>query len=48
LTLETVSRSMSALHLSGIISVDQREIKILQPLNLRCFQDPNLKIVAQH
>lgn len=38
LTLETVSRSMSALHMAGIIAVDQREIKILNPLNLRNFQ----------
>jgi CRP/FNR family transcriptional regulator, anaerobic regulatory protein len=48
LTLETVSRSMSALQTAGIIAVDQREIKILRPLSLRYFQDPSLKIVAQH
>lgn len=43
LTLETVSRSMSALHAAGIITVDQREIKILRPLSLRYFQDPSIK-----
>ncbi len=48
LTLETVSRSMSALQSAGIITVDQREIKILRPLSLRHFQDSSLKIVAQH
>lgn len=47
LTLETVSRSMSALHAAGIITVNQREIKILRPLSLRYFQDPSLKIVEQ-
>lgn len=31
LTLETVSRAMSALDAAGIISVDQREIRILKP-----------------
>lgn len=35
LTLETVSRSMSALNTAGIISVDQRSIKILKPEALR-------------
>ena len=35
LTLETVSRTMSALHTAGIIAVDQRSIKILKPEALR-------------
>jgi CRP/FNR family transcriptional regulator, anaerobic regulatory protein len=35
LTLETVSRSLSALDAAGIISVDQRDIKILKPNSLR-------------
>ncbi len=35
LTLETVSRSLSALDASGIISVNQRAIKILKPEALR-------------
>lgn len=48
LTLETVSRSLSALHAAGIIAVDQREIKILRPLSLRYFQDFSSKTVAQH
>lgn len=48
LTLETVSRSISALHAAGIIAVDQREIKILRPQCLRHFQDPSLKIITQH
>jgi CRP/FNR family transcriptional regulator, anaerobic regulatory protein len=37
LTLETVSRSISALASAGIITVAQREINILQPHNLRCL-----------
>jgi CRP/FNR family transcriptional regulator len=41
LTLETVSRSMSALDAAGIISVDQRDIKILKPTSLRSLQDLN-------
>jgi CRP/FNR family transcriptional regulator, anaerobic regulatory protein len=39
LTLETVSRSMSALDSAGIISVDQRDIQILKPKSLRSLQD---------
>lgn len=39
LTLETVSRSMSALDAAGIISVDQRDIQILKPHSLRSLQD---------
>lgn len=39
LTLETVSRSMSALDAAGIISVDQRDIRILKPHSLRSVQD---------
>jgi CRP/FNR family transcriptional regulator, anaerobic regulatory protein len=39
LTLETVSRSMTALDAAGIISVDQRDIKILKPQSLRYLQD---------
>lgn len=39
LTLETVSRSMSALDAAGIITVDQRDIQILKPNNLRDLQD---------
>lgn len=39
LTLETVSRSMTALDAAGIISVDQRDIKILKPQSLRFLQD---------
>ena len=35
LTLETVSRTLSALDTAGIISVDQRSIKILKPEALR-------------
>ena len=41
LTLETVSRSLSALDAAGLISVDQRDIKILQQDNLRSFQQNN-------
>ena len=41
LTLETVSRSMTALAAAGIITVDQRDIKILNPLSLRYLQDPS-------
>ncbi|MDO8457690.1 MAG: Crp/Fnr family transcriptional regulator [Burkholderiaceae bacterium] len=37
LTLETVSRSMSALDTAGIIAVDQRSIKILKPEALRAI-----------
>jgi CRP/FNR family transcriptional regulator, anaerobic regulatory protein len=39
LTLETVSRSMSALDAAGIIRVDQRDIQILKPHSLRSLQD---------
>jgi CRP/FNR family transcriptional regulator, anaerobic regulatory protein len=38
LTLETVSRSMSALDAAGIISVNQREIEILKMSALRSLQ----------
>lgn len=38
LTLETVSRSLSALHTAGLISIDQRDIVILQDDKLRSFQ----------
>jgi CRP/FNR family transcriptional regulator, anaerobic regulatory protein len=38
LSLETVSRSMSALDAAGIISVDQRDIQILKPSSLRCVR----------
>jgi CRP/FNR family transcriptional regulator, anaerobic regulatory protein len=41
LTLETVSRSLSALDAAGIISVDQRDIQILKPQSLRSLQDVN-------
>jgi CRP/FNR family transcriptional regulator, anaerobic regulatory protein len=41
LTLETVSRSLSALDAAGIISVDQRDVKILKPHSLRSLQDVN-------
>ncbi len=41
LTLETVSRSLSALDGAGLISVDQRDIKILQPDNLRTYRQKN-------
>ena len=37
LTLETVSRTLSALDAAGIISVDQRSIKILKPEALRAL-----------
>ena len=37
LTLETVSRTLSALHAAGIVSVDQRSIKILKPEALRAL-----------
>ena len=37
LTLETISRTMSALHAAGIIYVDQRSIKILKPDALRAM-----------
>jgi CRP/FNR family transcriptional regulator, anaerobic regulatory protein len=37
LTLETVSRSMSALDAAGIISVHQRDIQILKHHSLRCL-----------
>jgi CRP/FNR family transcriptional regulator, anaerobic regulatory protein len=37
LTLETVSRTMSALAGAGIISVDQRAIQILKPEALRAL-----------
>jgi CRP/FNR family transcriptional regulator, anaerobic regulatory protein len=39
LTLETVSRSLSALDAAGIIAVDQRDIRILKPGSLRSLQD---------
>jgi CRP/FNR family transcriptional regulator, anaerobic regulatory protein len=39
LTLETVSRSMTALDAAGIINVDQRDIKILKPQSLRHLHD---------
>ena len=39
LTLETVSRSMSALDAVGVISVDQRDINILKPDSLRTLQN---------
>lgn len=42
LTLETVSRSLSALDGAGLISVDQRDIKILQPDNLRTYRQKNM------
>lgn len=41
LTLETVSRSLSALDGAGLISVDQRDIKILQSDNLRTYRQKN-------
>ena len=41
LTLETVSRSLSALDAAGIISVDQRDVQILKPHSLRSIQDVN-------
>lgn len=47
LTLETVSRSLSALHANGLISVDQRDIKILQPDNLRSFQQKNITLAKK-
>jgi CRP/FNR family transcriptional regulator, anaerobic regulatory protein len=42
LTLETVSRSLSALDSAGLISVDQRDIKILQSDNLRTYRQKNM------
>jgi CRP/FNR family transcriptional regulator, anaerobic regulatory protein len=45
LTLETVSRSMSALDAAGIISVDQRDIQILKPSGLRCVSTPLSRMV---
>lgn len=39
LTLETVSRSLSALDAAGIIAVDQRDIHILKPGSLRSLQE---------
>jgi CRP/FNR family transcriptional regulator, anaerobic regulatory protein len=41
LTLETVSRSISALDAAGIITADQRAITILKPSCLRTMQDLN-------
>ena len=41
LTLETVSRSISALDAAGIIVADQRDITILMPSSLRSLQDLN-------
>lgn len=41
LTLETVSRSMSALDAAGIIAVDQRDVQILKPGSLRSLQAVN-------
>lgn len=41
LTLETVSRSISALDAAGIITADQRDITILKPSSLRSLQDLN-------
>lgn len=38
LTLETVSRSLSALHAAGVICIDQRDVQILKPLELRTIQ----------
>ncbi|MFM2397900.1 MAG: hypothetical protein RL341_57 [Pseudomonadota bacterium] len=35
LTLETVSRSLSALHAAGVICIDQRDVQILKPEALR-------------
>ena len=42
LTLETVSRTLSALDAAGIISVDQRAIKILKPEVLRTLLCANV------
>ena len=42
LTLETVSRSLSALNAAGIISVDQRSIHILKPEDLRAMHCSNI------
>ena len=39
LTLETISRSISALDAAGIIAADQRDITILKPNSLRSLQD---------
>ncbi len=47
LTLETVSRSMTALDAAGIISVDQRDIKILKPQSLRGLQDASPMIIKK-
>lgn len=41
LTLETVSRSISALDAAGIITADQRDITILKPHSLRSLQELN-------
>lgn len=38
LTLETVSRSMSALDAAGVITVNQRDVEILQPEALRSWR----------
>ncbi|MGL4576857.1 MAG: Crp/Fnr family transcriptional regulator [Burkholderiaceae bacterium] len=38
LTLETVSRSLSALHSAGVIRIDQRDVEILKPEALRAVR----------
>jgi CRP/FNR family transcriptional regulator, anaerobic regulatory protein len=48
LTLETVSRSMSALDAAGIICVNQRDIQILKPQSLRSLQDVNSISTKKH
>lgn len=48
LTLETVSRALSALDAAGIISVDQREIQILKPEALHSLHHVNGISTANH
>jgi CRP/FNR family transcriptional regulator, anaerobic regulatory protein len=49
LTLETVSRSLTALDAAGIIAVDQRDIKILKPQSLRYLQDASsIRTIKSH
>jgi CRP/FNR family transcriptional regulator, anaerobic regulatory protein len=47
LTLETVSRSLSALHTAGTICIDQRDVQILKPEALRTMRRAPAEVPPQ-
>jgi CRP/FNR family transcriptional regulator, anaerobic regulatory protein len=48
LTIETVSRSMSALHGAGFIKINQREVEILEVESLRTLQRISQSTAGKH